>query len=55
MESYQLNIRNQRLNFVVVKGNDLNFMIKKDDKEYINTWKKIGQDPSILIHFLDKN
>ena len=37
------------------KGNDLNFMIKKDDTEYINTWKKIGQDPSVLIHFLDKN
>lgn len=37
------------------RGNDLNFMINKDDKEYINTWKKIGQDPSVLIHYLNEN
>lgn len=36
------------------KGNDLNFMIKKDDKEYINTWKKIGNDPTILTEYFSK-
>ena len=36
------------------KGNDLNFMIHKDDKEFINTWKKIGNDPTILTNYISQ-